>query len=282
MLALAVAALVLALPILPSPGPLATTATAAALRGDMPYRGVVLGDSVNVRSGPGTAYDVVLQLTGGCEVEVIGEAFGWLLVRPAAQVRVFVSRDLVEPKGDGIAVVTRDRVNIRSRAAAEGTVVGQANRGDVVRMIDNDGAFVAIAAPPEVCVYVHRDLVRRADATVQAGAPLAAPEAVPASAPAAPPPAPVEDAGQKLKRAREMYLAELEKPEIGSMDFKEAERLFVEAGREAGSDDVRALAIAGLRRVRAAVALQEDYRRRLGPLERIVAGDREPCINGSK
>src|SRR5437870_4915411 len=89
----------------PEPG----TATAEAT-----YPGVLLGDSVNVRAGPGSAYEVVAQLPGGSRVTVLGEAFGWLLIRPATDLNVYVSHELVEQKGDGIAVVTRDRVNLRA------------------------------------------------------------------------------------------------------------------------------------------------------------------------
>jgi SH3-like domain-containing protein len=270
--AIAAAALLAVVPIFACPEPVAASPTAAAYHlADGSTAGIVLGDSVNVRSGPGTAYDVVAKLQGGARVAILGEAFGWLLVRPEAELRVYVSRDLIEPKGDGIAVVKRDRVNLRSKAAAEGTVVGQASRGDLVRLLEPGGEFAAIAAPPDVGFYVHHDLVRRVDpaeieATVPAAAPAAAPERAVGPTP-----------GEKLARARELYLAELDKSEMAAMDFREAQKLYEAAASEAAGEDIRFAAAAGLKRVRIAIRLQEDYRRRLAPLERMVGGEREPC-----
>jgi SH3-like domain-containing protein len=291
--ALAAALLALA-PLFACPEPLAATPTATLPRADAPLAGRILGDSVNVRSGPGSVYDVVAKLEGGARVAILGEAFGWLLVRPESEITVYVSRALIEPKGAGVAIVRRDRVNLRSRAAQEATVVGQASRGDVVRVLEGpqSGAtseFAAIAAPAEVGFYVHHDLVRRlGPAEIAAasalpaslsreGATTAPAPSAAAATPVAAPPAPVApSAGDKLVRARALYAAEIEKADIGSMDFAPAARLFEEAAREATGEDLRAAALAGLKRARVALRLEEDYRRRAAPLERMASEEREP------
>lgn len=269
----AAAALLVSLPILacPDPGPTTPTAVAEpppALACEGGGAGVILGDVVNVRAGPGTAYDVVGQLAGGAGVTILGEAFGWLLVRPSAAFAVYVSREFVEPKGDGVAVVTRDRVNIRSKAALNGTVLGQVNRGDLLRLLDAGGDFVAIAAPPEVGFYVHRDLVRRVDLTVEAGIAPSALSEPGSTAPAEAPPAPNLTASEKALRARDLYLAELDKADLDVMDFGPARRLYEEAAREATDPAVRGLVHAGLKRLSVAAQLQADYRRRIAPIER--------------
>jgi hypothetical protein len=249
--------------------PIVETATAVAGSG-MPYDGVVLGDTVNLRAGPGSAYEVVAHLKGGTRVEVLGEAFGWLLVHPSIDLAVYVSREMVELKGDGVGLVTRDRVNLRSRAALDSTVLGQMNRGDLVRVIEDRQDFFAIAAPAEVAFYVHGDLVKAAprEATVAASVPKSAPEPVPAPGPSA---------AEMVRRARELYQAELAKKDIGAMDFGAAESLYAEAARDAAHEPLRAAALAGLKRVRLAIELQRDFRRRVGPIERMVGADREPC-----
>jgi len=306
------AALLLPGTLLPCPGgsePRAASPTAAVHRASEAAVGIVLGDAVNVRAGPGTAYEVTGKLGGGERVEVLGEAFGWLLVRPAAPPTVYIGKDLIERKGGGVAAVKRDRVNLRTRPGLSGTVVGQASRGDVVRLApegtypaensaEADG-FVAIAAPPDVALYVHRDLVRLVDpssaearapdATVLAGAKKATDGGAMAgpgsdanttsastSAPFTAHPTPAE----KALRARDMYLGELDKTDLGAMDFAPAQALYEEALREAATEETRAAARAGLRRVKIALALQEDYRRRMAPIERLVEGEKgeqEPC-----
>src|SRR5205085_6103234 len=78
-----------------------------------PFAGAVLGDDVNLRAGPGLNYEVVTKLAGGDRVQVLGEAFGWLIVRPARDVKTFVHKDLIATKGAGVGIVLKDRVNLR-------------------------------------------------------------------------------------------------------------------------------------------------------------------------
>jgi hypothetical protein len=267
--------------LLACPEPCAVTPAAAVYRAEQAGAGVVLGDSVNLRAGPGTAYEVVGRLGGGERVAVLGEAFGWLLVRPASPVKVYVAADLVERKAGGIAAVRRDRVNLRSRPALEATVIGQAGRGDVVRLLDeadaSPGGFVAIEAPADVALYVHRDLVRLVDGEAGCAPALAAGSPLEGADPPAAPAAPGPTSAEKALRARDLYLAELEKSDLADMDFGPALALYEAALREAATEETRALARAGRKRVRIALALQEDYRRRMGPIERMVGGEREPC-----
>jgi SH3-like domain-containing protein len=240
-----------------APAAPAPAAPAEADRAEFPFAGVVLGDDVNLRAGPGANYEVVTKLAGGEKVQVIGEAFGWLVVRPVREVRTFVHKDLIATKGAGVGIVLKDRVNLRSRPAAEATVVGQCARGDVVRLVDATGDWIAVVAPPEASFYVHRDLVRpcggAADAALPA-APTAPADAAPLVAP------------EKARRARELYLAELEKPDLDTMDFAPALALFEQALKDAEAPEVRRAAEDGIRRIRAARTIQEDYRRKIKPI----------------
>lgn len=229
-----------------------------------PFAGVAIGDDVNLRAGPGVNYEVVTKLAGGEQVAVLGEAFGWYLVRPARDVRTFVHKDLVEIKGAGVGIVLKDRVNVRSRAAAEATVVGQVSRGDLVRVLGQEGDFVALAAPPGSSFYVHRDLVRAAGPLGPEHGPAAAPRPT-APADTAPLVAPA-----KVRRARELYLAELEKPDIDAMDFGPARALFEEALSQASDLEVKRAAERGIERIKIAREIQEDYRRRMKPIGELL------------
>jgi SH3-like domain-containing protein len=226
-----------------------------------PYLAIALGDDVNVRAGPGKNYEVVTKLASGEKVGVFGEAFGWARIRPAREVRTYVQKDLVATKGPGAGVILKDRVNVRSRPAPEATVVGQCARGDVVRILDAEGDWVALAAPPGVALYVRRDLVRPIGRL--SGEALAAPATAVA---AAPPTTPME----KLRRARELYLAEIEKEDLDLMDFGPALALFCEAEREAQDPETRAAGRDGIERVRVAARIQEDYRKRVKPIKKVL------------
>ena len=78
----------------------ATDAVAAALEasGDV-SRMVVTGSRVNLRSGPSTGNEVLTSLSGGTEVEAIGDPVdGWMELRdPATGQRGFMSANFLAP-----------------------------------------------------------------------------------------------------------------------------------------------------------------------------------------
>ncbi len=225
---------------------------------EAPYAGTVSGEGVNLRAGPGTSYEALARLAPGERVLVVGETFGWLRVRAVdRRLRVYVHKELVAPKGGGALAVERDRVNLRARPALDATVVGQADRGDLLRLVEDAGEWAAVEPPASVAFYVHGELIRPAAAGPGVGT---GPVPGPAAAPHVDlrPRAAGDPPGRKVRRAHELYLAEVAKDDLDLMDFGPALRLFEEALREVGPDDpeTRRAALDGLERVQAAEALR--------------------------
>lgn len=208
-----------------------------------PFLGLVLEDEVNLRAGPGTNYDIVARLRGGTRVSVLGESFGWYkIVANAPELKLYASKAFMETKsGEPVAAVVRDRVNIRARPAIDAGIVGQLQRGDLVRVLGAEGEWLAIAPPDDVLLFVHGDFVR----------PIG-----PIASAADPPPAVPDTPLEKLIKAREIYLAEIEKSDLAAMSFAEPIRLFGEALAEATDVETRYAALEGLRRARRAADLQ--------------------------
>ena len=102
-------------------------------------KGIVTGDTLNVRSGPGTGYGQVETLKYGSRVEIlqritIGNTTwgctknGWISMD-------YVYVDGTTGEGGGAAVVTGDQLNIRSGPGTNYNSVGTLNSGDEVNIL---------------------------------------------------------------------------------------------------------------------------------------------------
>ncbi|MHC4828841.1 MAG: SH3 domain-containing protein, partial [Planctomycetota bacterium] len=187
-----------------------------------------------------------------------------------------------ERRGQGVALIARDRVNVRARPHLGASVVGQLGRGDLLSVRGQEGDWVELAAPSTIPFFVHRDFVRRTGEAPPVGAPrVLLPEPPVERAASAPitereeavtaPPVPVApDAKEMLIEARDRYLAELEKQDLSAMDFGSALGRYEEALEIAEHPVVREAAQAGVRRVQLAIKLQRDHRAQMEALDRAL------------
>ncbi len=110
--------------------------------------GTVTGAVVNIRSGPGTNYSVIGQVTADQTYQVSGETNGWYKISyngveayiSASYMKVSASSDKVT-----VGTVTGSVVNIRSGAGTEHDVIGQAQYGDTFTVISKSGAWFYVS-----------------------------------------------------------------------------------------------------------------------------------------
>jgi hypothetical protein len=206
------------------------------------------------------AYERLAQLKNGEVLTVVSGHADWYAVRSNTPLTTYVHADLVTITPSGVGMIARNRVNLRARASLQSTVLGQAQRGDPVVIRGRDGAFVAIDAPEDMLLYVHRDFIRRG--TAAAAALLHLPvTAAKARGPSGP------TAADLLVEARDLYLAELDKDDMTSMNFAPALERYERALATAKRAAATAAAEAGVRRVRIALRIQKDFRERMAELE---------------
>ncbi len=232
--------------------------------------GRVVGDQVNLRAGPSTAYEVVATLARETRLAVIGSAYGWYRVRPQVPVAVYISTAFLERKDGDIAVVTRDRVNVRARPSLTSTVCGQVHRGDPLRVLEVEDRWAKVAAPAQLAFYLHGKFV---SFDGEGGAPGAAAQTDAPEAGGAPAAAPVPlDPKRLLEKAVASYNAEIAKPRIAEMDFTTARRLFERVLERTDDPTLVAAARSGLRRIAAFERLAREYERRRRAIEEAMAG----------
>lgn len=111
-----------------------------AAAADFPYTAQVIADRAEVRSGPGDHYYAVLQLGRGETVDVYRHDAGeWCAIRPPEQAFSWVSAEFVEPRDDGVGVITGNRVAARVGTTLDDTrdvIQVRLDRGEEVQIIE--------------------------------------------------------------------------------------------------------------------------------------------------
>lgn len=125
--------------------------------GEFPYMGTISGDRVNVRAGSSKNHEILCKLNSGERVAVRGGRGEWLKIVPPSPVRVWVWAEFVKED-----VVVEDRVNVRARPALRSSVMCQVDRGDEVRVVDQQDEWLGIVPPPDCYAWVSAKYVEYA------------------------------------------------------------------------------------------------------------------------
>lgn len=139
-----------------------TSAPAPAKQG---FTGTILGNNVNVRSGPGQAYYAIITLSNPATVQVTGEENGWATIVPPPGSFSLVAKKFVKADGQNGAITA---ANVRVRAGSEVTptrndqVQVQLGVGDKVTILGETGEFYKIIPPPGAVAYVASQYVSNA------------------------------------------------------------------------------------------------------------------------
>jgi SH3-like domain-containing protein len=113
----------------------------------------------NVRSGPGTQYDVLWQAEQYTPIEVINrdQTGSWLYFKDFEGTKAWVSKNLVE-KIDSV-IVKQDRVNIRSGPSTNEHIVFRAEKGVPFRVLQRKGEWLQIQHADGETGWMHQMLV---------------------------------------------------------------------------------------------------------------------------
>lgn len=110
--------------------------------------GTVTADSLRVRSGAGTNYDVIGGLKNGQKVTITGQSNGWYTIsfegRTGYVSADYVSKDGGSSTSSGWGVITADVLNVRNGASTGSTVIGKLYEGNKVKLSNRVGAWWSI------------------------------------------------------------------------------------------------------------------------------------------
>ena len=226
----------------------------------VPFTGEVTGERVYVRAGDGINYTVLSVAGRGDRVEVSQRRYDWLRIPVPKSCTVWVRKDMLGVDADGKqATVTKDRVNLRARPGVASDVLGQASKGEQVKVVDGDGEWVGVAPPADAWAWIHKQHVRKVGEA--AVAPPPGKETPPKVAPLA-----SGAASEALRKAQELYQAELAKP-ADQRDFDEVLAAYQKVASQAADPVAAAAAERARQRLLKIVDLHRSLRAAQQPLE---------------
>ncbi len=144
------------------PGSTRITAAEAA----QPFVGSITADRVYVRSGPGSNYYELGQLSKGDLVQVVASRQGWYQILPPNGTFCMVAKDFVDVDSSGTAGTTKaDYVNVRagtalSKAREPSAVLTVIRKGTKLTILGSTDKYYEIAPPEKAYVYINPQFVK--------------------------------------------------------------------------------------------------------------------------
>jgi SH3-like domain-containing protein len=113
--------------------------------------------TANIRSGPGTNYDVLWKVERHHPVEVIRKSGDWYYFRDFEGDKGWVYDDLVR-KMDSVIVI-KDKCNVRSGPGTNHDIVFTVERGVPFKVLDRKGNWIRIQHADGDKGWIHKMLV---------------------------------------------------------------------------------------------------------------------------
>lgn len=133
---------------------------AFAAQESFPFLAQAINERVNVRAGQSQNFEKLYQLEKGEEVIVVGKDFSWYKVQIPPGTYVYISDKYVRLVSGMEGEITGDRVSVRSSAKVESTILGQAEKGSRVRVLEKIPGWYKIVPPAQVFGWVADGLVK--------------------------------------------------------------------------------------------------------------------------
>lgn len=122
----------------------------------------VNSDSVNLRSGPGTSYDVLWEYGKGFPLIIVQRKGDWVKVKDFENDAGWIFKSLLSKKGHLIVKVNKDKnrkINIRSGPGTKYRVVGKAYYGVVFETLEQKDGWAKIKHDTGLVGWIKRSLL---------------------------------------------------------------------------------------------------------------------------
>jgi uncharacterized protein YgiM (DUF1202 family) len=138
-----------------------TAASAQAQDDEYPLSAEVTSNIANVRTDSTVGAESICTVERKQRVEIIGQAYDWFKIKLPSQAPAYVSQQFVEVSAEenDRGVISGDNVNVRVKPELGGSILGQAQNGDKVRILGKSGNWYRIKPPESATGWVHKSMV---------------------------------------------------------------------------------------------------------------------------
>jgi SH3-like domain-containing protein len=122
----------------------------------------IVGENVNLRSGPGINYSVKWKYGSGFPLRVLQQKGDWLKVEDFENDTGWLHKKLTTSKGHMIVKVNKDKnrkINIRSGPGTNYPIVGKAYYGVVFRTLKQESGWARVKHDSGLEGWIKRDLL---------------------------------------------------------------------------------------------------------------------------
>ena len=137
----------------------------SCLLGASAATGIINTDNVNIRSGPATTYDAVGRLNQGSSVEILSSRNDWYQIQ-ANSLKGWVRNDLINVQKEYTLTVTGSGVNLRSGPGTGFDVVGSANQGETLTLLDVKGEWYQVKNAAGLQAYIKASFTEKTEKPV--------------------------------------------------------------------------------------------------------------------
>ncbi len=131
-----------------------------------PFLGEASKESVHIRAGANINFESLGKLSKGGQVVVTGRHYEWYKVQLPVTASAYIRADYVKDMGNATGTIITDKVNVRARANSESSPLGQMNKGDLVKLVEQAPPLAGqvngwwkIEPPASAEGWVHADLI---------------------------------------------------------------------------------------------------------------------------
>jgi len=118
----------------------------------------VTGDNVNVRSGPGTNYQVSMELFAGYPLKVVSTQGDWLKVVDFENDSGWIHKSLVEP-GNTVIINGEKSVNMRAEPTTNANILATVDRGVVMTKLESKGKWLKLKHSSGLIGWIYKPLL---------------------------------------------------------------------------------------------------------------------------
>lgn len=118
----------------------------------------ITGDNINVRSGPGTNYQVVMELFSGYPLKVIATQGDWLKISDFESDTGWVHSSLVE-NGNSVIINGNKSVNMRAEPTTNAPIIATVDRGVVLTRLESKGKWLKLKHSSGLIGWIYKPLV---------------------------------------------------------------------------------------------------------------------------
>ena len=116
------------------------------------------GDNINVRSGPGTNYQITMELFKGYPLKVLATQGDWLKISDFENDTGWVHSSLVE-NGNTVIVSANNAVNMRAEPTTNAAIIATVDRGVIMTRLESKGKWLKLKHSSGLIGWIYKPLL---------------------------------------------------------------------------------------------------------------------------